>query len=560
MSGGRAELDRVTEEFWEWRIAAQPDSYDDVTRVERPAGWLPDWSPDAISQRRRALAGFTRRHGDLKVSAEPVADQVDAALLGSALARVHWELDLLRDWRRNPCFYVDQALVPLYNLLLQPRPWPGTRDQEVVTLLGHVPNILEQAKQNLIGHAAGPFAQYALHLLDTADEALGTAMTALNPLLASAQAEGLAAATGAAQRALVDYREWLREHLPTFDAPISIGPEAFRYFLHHVALLPYSMRQLLDMSRQEYTRTAAAELVLRRRHRDLVEPALLADTARQVEQQRTDEQDIRAFLRREGIIDLPDDLRHYRNAPMPAYLEPLTWLGVPHYIASAQRPGDDALRYVRPPRRDLPYFQRVEAFDPRVGVVHEGVHAWQSALSWRHPDPVRRHYYDSTVNEGIAFHAEELALQAGLFENVPASTLFVVNAMRLRALRVEVDISLAIGELTLEQAAARLAEQVPLDHATAWEEAAFFAGHPGQGLSYLSGKIQIHGLLADAAQRQGEAFRLDSFLGRLWREGNVPLTLQRWELLGDRDHMDAAQRWGGDRGAPALSLAESAGG
>lgn len=243
---------------------------------------------------------------------------------------------------------------------------------------------------------------------------------------------------------------------------------------------------------------------------------------------------------------------------MPAYLEPLTWLGVPHYIASARRPGDDALRYLRPPRADLPYFQRVEAYDPRVGIVHEGVHAWQAALSWRHPDPLRRHYYDSAANEGIAFHAEELALQAGLFDGTPTSALFLVNAMRLRALRVEVDIALAVGELTLEQAAARLAEQVPLDPGTAWEEAAFFAGHPGQGLSYLTGKIQIHGLLADAARRRGEGFRLDAFLGRLWRDGNVPFALQRWELLDDRSHLDAAQRRGGDRGASAVGLAEAA--
>ncbi|MEN8656122.1 DUF885 family protein [Streptomyces sp. 21So2-11] len=557
MTSGRAKLWRLAEEFWAWRTATQPDSYDDVTRVERPAGWLPDWSSDAIAERRSVLAQFKRRHGDLHVPTELVANQVDTALLGSALARVHWELDLLRAWRRNPCFYLDQALVPVYNLLLQPPPWPGTRGQDVVALLGHVPKILEQAKHNLSGHAAGPFARYALRLLDTADEALGTAMTALAPFLTTVQAEEIAAVTGTAQRALVGYREWLRDHLPTFRASISIGPKAFRYFLYNVALLPYPVEQLLEMGRQEYARTAAAELVLRRRHRNLPEPALLADTARQVEQQRTDEQDIRAFLRREGIIDLPDDLRHYRNACMPPYLEPLTWLGVPHYIASARRPGDNALRYLRAPRADLPYFQRVEAYDPRVGVVHEGVHAWQSALAWRHPNPLRRHYFDSAANEGIAFHAEELALHAGLFQDAPASALFVVNAMRLRALRVEVDISLAVGELTLEEAAARLVERVPMDPATAWEEAAFSAGHPGQGLSYLTGKIQIHDLLAEAAQREGDTWSLASFMGRLWREGNVPLALQRWELLGDQGHVAAARQFGGDRDAPATELAEA---
>ncbi|MEK8146024.1 DUF885 family protein [Streptomyces sp. M10(2022)] len=217
---------------------------------------------------------------------------------------------------------------------------------------------------------------------------------------------------------------------------------------------------------------------------------------------------------------------------------------MPHYIASMRRPEDDALRYIRAPETDLPYFQRIEAHDPRVGVVHEGVHAWQAALSWRHPNPLRRHYYDSSANEGVAFHCEEFTLQAGLFDDTPESALFLVNAMRLRALRVELDISLAVGRMTLDEAADRLVELVPMDPHTAWEEAAFFAGHPGQGLSYFVGKVQIHDLLTDCAQREGDAFDLSAFLGRLWREGNVPFTLQRWELLGDRSHLDAAERLG----------------
>ncbi|MFD8751880.1 DUF885 family protein [Kitasatospora sp. NPDC059577] len=544
MGSARNELDRLSDEFWTWRTAAQPDSYDDITRVERPSGWLPDWSHGAVVERRRVLAEFTRRHGDLDLSPEPVAARVDAALLGSALARAHWELNLLRGWRRNPCFYLDQALVPVHNLLLQPPPWPDTRGRDVIALLGRVPELLEQARDNLTGHAAAPFAQYALRLLDTADEALGTAMTALAPFLATTAPQELAAATAAAQQALADYRNWLREHLPAFGAPISPGPAAFRYFLHRVALLPYPAQRLLDMGRQEYARAASAELVLRRRHRDVPEPALFADSARQVARQRVDEQDVRAFLRGAGLVDLPDGLRHYRNAPMPPYLAPLAWLSVPHDISSVRRPDDDAVRYINEPRADLPYFQRVEAHDPRAGIVHEGVHAWQAALSWRHPNPLRRHYYDSAANEGIAFHAEELALQAGLFEDSPAGALFVVNAMRLRALRVEVDVSLAAGELSLEQAADRLAERIPLDPGTAWEEAAFFGGNPGQGLSYLIGKIQIEGLLTDCARREGDAFDLSAFLGRMWCEGNVPLALQRWELLGDRSHLDAARRLG----------------
>ncbi len=68
----------------------------------------------------------------------------------------------------------------------------------------------------------------------------------------------------------------------------------------------------------------------------------------------------------------------------------------------------------------------------------------------------------------------------------------------------------------------------------------FFAGNPGQGLSYQAGKLQILDLLA-AACRRG-AFDLRESHDRLWREGNVPLALQRWEVLGRRDHLEEAER------------------
>ena len=46
-------------DFWTWRAANQPVSYDDIPRIERPAGWVSDWSPAAIERRRRELDAFS---------------------------------------------------------------------------------------------------------------------------------------------------------------------------------------------------------------------------------------------------------------------------------------------------------------------------------------------------------------------------------------------------------------------------------------------------------------------------------------------------------------------
>ena len=35
----------LAKEFFAWRQVAQPATYDDILRVERPDGWVPDCSP-----------------------------------------------------------------------------------------------------------------------------------------------------------------------------------------------------------------------------------------------------------------------------------------------------------------------------------------------------------------------------------------------------------------------------------------------------------------------------------------------------------------------------------
>ncbi len=73
-----------------------------------------------------------------------------------------------------------------------------------------------------------------------------------------------------------------------------------------------------------------------------------------------------------------------------------------------------------------------------------------------------------------------------------------------------------------------------MDQKTAEAEAALFATTPGQAISYQIGKNQILRFLADAKVAQGEKFSLRAFDDSLWKNGNVPIALQRWEYL-DKD-------------------------
>ena len=89
-----------------------------------------------------------------------------------------------------------------------------------------------------------------------------------------------------------------------------------------------------------------------------------------------------------------------------------------------------------------------------------------------------------------------MLLQAGLFDDSPRSRDVAYNMMRLRALRMEVDVKLALGQLTLDQAADSLATTVPMERVTDF----------------------------------------------LFANGYVPVSLLRWEYLGLRDEVDALER------------------
>ena len=76
-----------------------------------------------------------------------------------------------------------------------------------------------------------------------------------------------------------------------------------------------------------------------------------------------------------------------------------------------------------------------------------------------------------------------------------------------------------------------------MDYETARAEAISFASTPGQAITYQIGKLQIVKFLADARQKEGDRFNLRAFHDYLWRNGNVPIALLRWEYLGLDDEI-----------------------
>ncbi len=537
---GADDLQSLGRDFWAWRAAGQPISGDDVPRLERPAGWAPDWSAGAVAARRQELERLASRWRALFVAGLTVPEQVDHRLLGSALARVRWELDGVRLWRRDPGFYLAQTLGALVDELLPPTPFDAARCADILARLAAFPRLLADGRANL-DQAVQPFARLAIDSLDRIGPRLREAMAALAPLLDAASRRRLDAEVPAAVSALESYRAWLESRAAGMTGEVAVGRDAYVAFLREVALLPYTPEQIIAMGRQEWARSVAAEALEAQRNRGLPELPIFATQEEQIARARRDDLAIRSFLDRRGILSVPDWMPHYAYRPLPAYLAPLAGFGEGTDFPLRRRAGEESTRYVPRPSPDLGYFALSMARDPRADMVHEGIpgHGFQLALSRRQDDELRRHWYDSAVNEGLGFYCEEMMLSLGLFDDSPRTREMIWNYARLRALRVEVDVRLALGTFTIDQAADYLRAAVPMDASTARAEAASFAAAPGFAIGYQIGKLQIVRLLADARLSQGARFDLRAFDDFVWRNGNVPVVLQRWELLGSRDEIDA---------------------
>jgi Bacterial protein of unknown function (DUF885) len=537
-----ARVQALSERFWTWRATEQPFSDDDIPRLTRPAGFVSHWSARDVAGYQQRIGEFEKEWRALDVSDSPVPVQVDYRLIGSAIARVYWELQVIPDWKRNPFFYVDQGLTAMHLLMLVHQPFTPERQREVVLRLQSVPRLLEEGRINLTDMRQ-PYAVIAMGDLGTIEERMQRFREGVHSA-ANFSPEELAkfdTAENAAVKALVNYREWLRPQVDGLKKETAVGREGYLYFLRNVALLPYTPEQILADGEIEFQRAVTFEALQQAANKGLPETPVYSTLEAQIADEVKQEASMRTYLTSHGVLTGdPPGVQHYKYVPIPPYIAALGFLGVEDDLTSPERLGEDGVSYKGKPSLGG-FWANITSRDVRPLTNHEGTpgHYFQMAWSMHHPDPVRRHYYDSETQEGIGFYAEEMMMIAGLYDSQPKTKEAIYALNRLRTLRVTVDVKLALGEFTLQQAQAYLQSTVPMDEGTARSEAFMFASAPGQAITYQIGKMDILKGLTMAKLQQGSSFSLQKYQDYVWLNGSVPFSLQRWELLGDKTDIPA---------------------
>src|SRR5436305_2959269 len=261
-----AHRDKLADDFWTWRARYAPFKSDDVPRVERPGG-MRDWSRASIDNRRKDLTEFEARWKKIDANKWPIAKQVDYRLIGSALSRVRWELDVNPGWRRDPTFYIGQTLTALGEALTIPAPYDEARSREILTRIENIPSILNQASENLEDPPA-PFANVAIQNLDGIRERLRKMASSLVGST-TLNRDKLNGACERAADALEKFQQQLKERLPKLPQQTALGRDSYDRFLRNVALMPFTPEELLAMGRQEWNRAVAFEAYEKNRDKDV---------------------------------------------------------------------------------------------------------------------------------------------------------------------------------------------------------------------------------------------------------------------------------------------------
>src|SRR5438552_3106324 len=306
-------LDKLANDLWSWRAKYAPFTGDDVNRLERPGG-VRDWSAAAIDKRGRDLKELDARYQKIDSSGWPIPQQVDYRLIGSALSRVHWELEINPRWKRDPNFYIEQTLTPIVEALTVPAPYDEERSREILTRIENVPSILQQGTENL-DKAPEPFVTVAIQALEGVRDRLHKMATSLRPAT-TLQEKELGAATDRAADALDSFRTGLQDRLSSAPKETALGRDAYIFFLKNVAIYPYSPEQILAMGQQEWNRAVAFETYEKERNKNVPPLQLAKDTDKWIKDAAAKELQIREFLEKRGILTVPAWLQHYTLRPL----------------------------------------------------------------------------------------------------------------------------------------------------------------------------------------------------------------------------------------------------
>jgi hypothetical protein len=501
-------------------------------------GNVPDYGPAAMTAKAGALPAWQKKLAVIDTQGWPIAQLNDYKLVRAEMNGLDFNLRVLRPWSRDPAFYVSvwsartdvpvregPNVYPEIELYTYRYPLSSAAQRELISRIGAIPKLLDQARENLRGSDARDLWVYGAQELRAQSRtlrALAAGTLTVSTLEGSqhadigAAAPQLKAAITHAQQATDEFIAWLEREAPRKTGPSGIGKADYTWYQQNVHFVPFTWDQEVVLLRRELERAQAALRLEEHNNRNLpqLEPARDAAAFDQLKEARLDK--FVAFLITQDI--LPD--KPYLKAAL------IPQLG--QFVPEEQRV----------------FFTRVTHREPMLLFSHD--YHWFDLSRMRdepHASPIRRRASLSNIwdnrAEGFATAFEEILMHAGLYDDNPRAKELVWIMLANRAARGLASLYVQANEFDLEKAGRFHAAWTPRgwanpkDSLTGFEQLLYLR-QPGYGTSYITGKLLVDRLMAEYAHQQelqGKPFNLREFMDRFNGMGMIPPVLMEDEMI-----------------------------
>ncbi|MCP5153116.1 MAG: DUF885 domain-containing protein [Ectothiorhodospiraceae bacterium] len=480
----------------------------------------------AVEHARRAVAATPRRPPDSEAALDREALRADLAGATFFIDELGW-LDV------NPLLYLQAGIDAFEGLELLDHLAPERRRALMVHRLRGLGPLLAEM-EGRVHEPVAPFAEAALEMAAAAIDTMAAHAVSWrrDRTLAGAAAE----AARALERTCHHLTRALRDARP-FEP---MGEARYRRLLADVHCLEHEPAALVALAERTLGEVEAVLPAIMRAEAALpsVEPPPGFGRDTVLAYVNDEVRALREAVRERGLLTIPEGRLEVLETPpyLQALLPGASYMPPPPFAPSStgrfyvppvpEEMDDDLRRY---------YADMIAHRRMRNLVAHEVYpgHHVQLLRAAEHPSIIRKVRDNDVLVEGWALYCEQLMVDEGLFEALPSARPW--RALRLRALRVVVDVGLHTGRLGYQEAIELMCRR--LGHgARGFVEAEIrrYVAEPTQAMSYLVGKQLVLELRAAWRDAVGSRhFDLRDFHDRLLAEGSVPLPLIAAKMLAD---------------------------
>jgi len=539
-------LHQLFGDYWEWRLAQQPELATRFGRVDHNDRWR-DWSKAGRDRLRRAREEYLQKAIYLEPGNLNPADRLSAQLMVSELqTQLEAEpfVELVQRTSQS-----DGAHNEILGVIDQ-MPSRTVKDYEnIIPRLRALPTYIDQTIDLLREQLAAGLAQPTIVvdlMLDQIAAQRGDSPEASPVLLAFRQFPGDISASDQ-QRLRADARKayeqefvtswrkletFLREtYRPRARREVGLGSltrgrEAYAALIHSYTTTRMTAEQIHQLGLDEVSR-------IEKEMAQLAREAGFNGSATDYERQLGAQPGMR-FTNQEEMLQYARDVLARVQPLLPKLFSRVPKMSVGVRPIPPDREASTASNYTvgtpdgsRPAWFNMNTYRPQEQFKYTIDalVMHEAVpgHHLQVGLAREIPGipDFRRAYAASAFSEGWALYAESLGKEIGIYRD-PTTRFGQLASEQFRAVRLVVDTGIHAMGWSRDRAREYFSLHAP---AQSLAEVDRYIARPGQALAYKLGQLKILELRRKAEKTLGARFDIREFHDAVLRNGTLPLDL-----------------------------------